>query len=1021
MRCARGGGGGASRCARGGAAESRAGRRAPLPLRRPASAAGALAQPLARLAATRGARSRDHLATGGWRVRVRALLLTIASLVSVARARGDRKGRLSVPAVARQLVREVPELGARFGLPREDEGSHPVRVAAERALRLYHDEGWALQPALREALVELVESFRTHAPPPAGAVAREDVAGVLWARDKEGGWWARAAWSSRWQARVEPHTGAAWVRDERSGAWARAGFARLRNPGVEGVLDDAIKERTAQLADSAPRFRRGEEGRWYKKVWLPARPAAAATQAAAGDAGAAALQQTGLQPMFVPAFERDLWRRAPGGLLASLADRPFRAFLREQPSEPGAPAERSWLQVPDAVATGAVGGAGNRATRSFKIAEAAVIDRLFAREMALQLIEAERVVAALESAAAGGQQDGTALLAAVTGACGAGADAGAARWALERVAVLTGHDMALAAVHSADSTASFSVAEDPAAHAAEVLGAASKTLAATLGGMREAATHAAVAAATDLVERAAADAAGAGADEASLESLGAIAAASGDEAAAWGVLLEAAKEADASGEVAAAGDAQGARRAAARVLAPAADDQAAYKALISALASQGSADSVTAWAELIAVAGRAGGENALAAARETGGELSLRKAAAEVLLQAARRSRGLAELRAALTDSTGADASALGAALERVGVWSDRSVDAVHSAAKEAKLSEALRAAAAPVEGSALGLGDVALDALCAKLDSAAEGVGIEGSYTHGLFVDELKRSCVRVGGTVEVFCGNDRVGWPLLDPNPLATAADADADAGSTSTARALRECERLWAAGVRDASFLDLYDYLQQRHSLAPDATDLPPAERGTDEYERLVEQFVVPTWRAHSPGATAGVAGDWQHAPPADSESGDGRLIEPLKVVSLPRGMERRPRLRLEKVSGYGAAPRRGGPLATLGRPDPSEIHGQLLGPIVIEDDTGEGHSQEDAREDAADARLRAQRSNELFQSDAAPKRLLELTAAQHAAEIVEAGGLRRRLRAHRFRRWLDRTASGAAGSALVSEAL
>ena len=70
-----------------------------------------------------------------------------------------------------------------------------------------------------------------------------------------------------------------------------------------------------------------------------------------------------------------------------------------------------------------------------------------------------------------------------------------------------------------------------------------------------------------------------------------------------------------------------------------------------------------------------------------------------------------------------------------------------------------------------------------------------------------------------------------------------------------------------------------------------------------------------------------------------------------------------------------------------------------------------------EDAADARLRAQRSNELFQSDAAPKRLLELTAAQHAAEIVEAGGLRRRLRAHRFRRWLDRTASGAAAGALT----
>ena len=87
--------------------------------------------------------------------------------------------------------------------------------------------------------------------------------------------WKRRNTISRWQARVEPHTGAAWVRDERSGAWARAGFARLRNPGVEGVLDDAIKERTAQLADSAPRFRRGEEGRWYKKVWLPARPAAA--------------------------------------------------------------------------------------------------------------------------------------------------------------------------------------------------------------------------------------------------------------------------------------------------------------------------------------------------------------------------------------------------------------------------------------------------------------------------------------------------------------------------------------------------------------------------------------------------------------------------------------------------------------------------------------------------------------------------------------------------------------------------
>ena len=156
------------------------------------------------------------------------------------------------------------------------------------------------------------------------------------------------------------------------------------------------------------------------------------------------------------------------------------------------------------------------------------------------------------------------------------------------------------------------------------------------------------------------------------------------------------------------------------------------------------------------------------------------------------------------------------------------------------------------------------------------------------------------------------------------------------------LLRCPRSWnlraqivTRGVRAKS--PSLAVTQQRHSLAPDANDLPPAERGTDEYERLVEQFVVPTWRAHSPGATAGVAGDWQHAPPADSESGDGRLIEPLKVVSLPRGMERRPRLRLEKVSGYGAAPRRGGPLATLGRPDPSEIHGQLLGPIVIEDDT------------------------------------------------------------------------------------
>ena len=77
---------------------------------------------------------------------------------------------------------------------------------------------------------------------------------------------------------------------------------------------------------------------------------------------------------------------------------------------------------------------------------------------------------------------------------------------------------------------------------------------------------------------------------------------------------------------------------------------------------------------------------------------------------------------------------------------------------------------------------------------------------------------------------------------------------------------------------------------------------------------------------------------------------------------------------------------------------------------------------ARQEAGGARASAptrsgavaQRSNELFQSDAAPKRLLELTAAQHAAEIVEAGGLRRRLRAHRFRRWLDRTASGAAAA-------
>ena len=212
-----------------------------------------------------------------------------------------------------------------------------------------------------------------------------------------------------------------------------------------------------------------------------------------------------------------------------------------------------------------------------------------------------------------------------------------------------------------------------------------------------------------------------------------------------------------------------------------------------------------------------------------------------------------------------------------------------------------------------------------------------------------------------------------------------------------------------MRDPAFLDLFDHLKARASLAPEAADLPASERGTDEYERLVEEFVVPVWREHAPGTTASDLGDWKRPPPEDSEADDGRLVEPAKVVNLPRALAVRPRMRLEPVSGYDIAPAGPGGLR-FGRPDPREIHGQLMGPYTVEDSAGEDvvdkispSARLAAKLRAADARKHALRSNELFQQDGAPKRLLEVTAAHRAVEIAEAGGLRRRLRAQRFRKW------------------
>jgi hypothetical protein len=263
------------------------------------------------------------------------------------------------------------------------------------------------------------------------------------------------------------------------------GNARVRNPD-EHTIGELVEERTAEAEGMGLRMRKGNDGRWYKKVWMPARVAGAG-------------EMTGLAPQFVPAFERDMWRRAPGGLLATRVDRPFRAFLREEP-EARAVTERTWLEVPDAIAVGLVGGAGNEGTRRLKLAEARATDLLCAREMALQLTEIVQVLAALE-AAAKESEDEVAQLAAVAaacGGCGEDTDLARARWALERVAAAIGHESALDGVR-ANAAHGFCVVEDAAEHAAEVLCVAAAAISSSLGPMREAAAHGVVSAAMELL------------------------------------------------------------------------------------------------------------------------------------------------------------------------------------------------------------------------------------------------------------------------------------------------------------------------------------------------------------------------------------------------------------------------------------------------------------------------------------------------------------------------------------------
>ena len=928
--------------------------------------------------------------------------------------KGGGSSEWTVESVSQRMLAETPELGARFALPRADEPEHPVAVAAAHAIELV-DGGVSQSLAMRMAVERLACSFRSQEPPAIdGGVQREDVSGCVWTSDTEGGWWVRGAARADWGAFVDAN-GRAFSRDAATDAWVAMGNARVRNPD-EHTIGELVEERTAEAEGMGLRMRKGNDGRWYKKVWMPARVAGAG-------------EMTGLAPQFVPAFERDMWRRAPGGLLATRVDRPFRAFLREEP-EARAVTERTWLEVPDAIAVGLVGGAGNEGTRRLKLAEARATDLLCAREMALQLTEIVQVLAALE-AAAKESEDEVAQLAAVAaacGGCGEDTDLARARWALERVAAAIGHESALDGVR-ANAAHGFCVVEDAAEHAAEVLGVAAAAISSSLGPMREAAAHGVVSAAMELLDGASAG--GATAEGSVLKSLSAIATATGDEEAAWAALVDIAgrSEAAAESDVSAgldSTDMSEVRRAAAKALVPVVSglgrEQIAYNAISATIAAGSDGDA--AWAELVTLAERTGGASSVAAARRSGGSLSVRKAAAAALLSAAQRSHGLDELRAALADPGAEDMSAkLGAATQRLGMWAGRGLDPESDAAKEGKLANALlRVGAGPsADGrDVFGVGDALLDEAATELDAAAAAMGLEGSYTEGLFLEALEQMEVRVGGPTGVLCSDREVGWPLVGPDPLALPSDGDATSGGTHTARALRECQRLWDAGVRDPAFLDLFDHLKARASLAPEAADLPASERGTDEYERLVEEFVVPVWREHAPGTTASDLGDWKRPPPEDSEADDGRLVEPAKVVNLPRALAVRPRMRLEPVSGYDIAPAGPGGLR-FGRPDPREIHGQLMGPYTVEDSAGEDvvdkispSARLAAKLRAADARKHALRSNELFQQDGAPKRLLEVTAAHRAVEIAEAGGLRRRLRAQRFRKWLDRTGHAQRGA-------